>query len=167
MPRQSLNLPALMLVVSVLAPAGLAAQARINPDDLIGTWQLMTRKNLRTGVVDSIAKRRLMWEGYTRNTYHLYEMDLNPTPRREELRSLPPLERQKRFLEAAHFTARGGMFWMEGNVMHFKRVMSLDPNDIGTMPTSNIDSLTADYMYRHTNPDSTGVVMENIYRRVR
>src|SRR5690242_10881729 len=39
------------LGLAVLAPRGLSAQSRINPDDLIGTWQLMSRRNTRTGAI--------------------------------------------------------------------------------------------------------------------
>src|SRR5262245_22022521 len=121
----------------------LSAQKRINPDDLIGTWQLMMRRNPRTGAVDSVASRRLAWEGFTRNTYHVFEMDLVPTgTSREALRSVsPPLERQRRFLEAAHYVGRGGMYQLDGHELHFRRVFSLDPNDIGTTPTAILDSI--------------------------
>ena len=154
-------------VLAAAAPSVLAAQARINPDDLVGTWQLMTRKNLRTGVIDSVANRRLAWEGFTRNTYHVFEMDLTPTgTTREQLRSLPTLERQERHLEAVHYVARGGMYQVEKNMIHFRRVMSLDPNEIGTTPTAIVDSVTPTMMFRRTVPDSAGVVTEQVYRRV-
>src|SRR5262245_20205460 len=100
----------LMGLILVFAPGTLTAQVKINPDDLIGTWQLMTRRNTRTGVVDTVANRRVAWEGFTRNTYHLFEMDLNPTgATREQLIALPsPQERQHRHLDAVHYMARGG-----------------------------------------------------------
>src|SRR5262249_39248759 len=128
---------------------------------------LMTRRNLRTGVIDSVANRRLAWEGFTQNTYHVFEMDLNPTgTTRDELKSLPQLERQKRFLEAAHYVGRGGMYQVDGNQIHFRRVMSGDPNEIGTTPTAIVDSIKGDWMYRRTVPDTAGVVTLQLYRRV-
>jgi hypothetical protein len=154
-------------LLALAAPRVVLGQSRINPDDLIGTWQLMTRKNLRTGIVDSVANRRLAWEGFTRNTYHVFEMDLILSGTgREELRALPALERQHRFLEAAHYVARGGMYQLDGHVIHFRRVMSLDPNEIGTTPSAIVDSVTLTTMFRRTNPDSAGVVTEQVYRRV-
>jgi hypothetical protein len=158
----------LAAVISLTVPGALAAQARINPADIIGTWQLMTRKNLRTGVVDSVANRRLAWEGFTQNTYHVFEMDLTPSgTTREELRALPALERQHRHLEAVHYVGRGGMYELDGHMIHFRRVISLDPNEIGTTPTAIVDSVTATTMFRRTVPDSTGLVTEQVYRRVR
>ena len=157
-----------VLAVALVGTPPLAAQKRINPDDLIGTWQLISRKNLRTGAVDSVATRRLAWEGFTRNTYHVFEMDLTPTgTTREELRTVSPqFERQRRFLEAAHYVGRGGMYQLDGHEIHFRRVMSLDPNEIGTTPTAIVDSIIGNVMYRRTVPDSTGLVTEQLYRRV-
>lgn len=155
------------VALALVTPAELPAQSRINPADLIGTWQLMTRKNLRTGVVDSVANRRLAWEGFTQNTYHVFEMDLTPTgTTREDLKGLPQLERQKRHLEAVRYVARGGMYQLDGNMIRFRRVMSGDPNEIGTTPTAIVDSVTSTYMFRRTVPDTAGVVIEQLYRRV-
>ena len=152
----------------LLAPGILAAQVKINPDDLVGTWQLISRKNLRTGAVDSVAGRRLAWEGFTHNTYHVFEMDLSPTgATREQLVALSsPQERQHRHLDAVHYVARGGMYQLDGHELHFRRVMSLDPKDIGTTPTAILDSIKGNTMYRRTVPDSTGLVIEQLYRRV-
>jgi len=155
------------VAVALLAPARLPAQSRINPADIIGTWQLMTRKNLRTGVVDSVVNRRLAWEGFTQNTYHVFEMDLAPAGAgREDLKGLPQLERQKRFLETVRYVARGGMYQLDGNMIRFRRVMSGDPNEIGTTPTAILDSISGAYMFRRTVPDTAGVVTEQLFRRV-
>ncbi len=157
-----------VLTIMLLGPSPLAAQKRINPDDLIGTWQLMSRRNTRTGAVDSVASRRVAWEGFTRNTYHVFEMDLTPTGvTREALKAIPvQLDRQKKHLEAVHYVARGGMYQLDGHEIHFRRVMSLDPNEIGTTPTAIVDSIVGNMMYRRTVPDSTGLVTEQLYRRV-
>ena len=158
----------LAFILVVLSAAPLAGQqSRINPDSLIGTWQLIFRKNTRTGAIDSVANRRLAWEGFTRNTYHVYEMDLTPTgTTREALRSLPPAERRHKHLDAVNYVGRGGMYQIDGNKLHFRRVLSLDPNEIGTTPTAIVDSIVGNTMYRRTVPDSTGLVTEQLYRRV-
>ena len=152
--------------LALVQPSRLAAQSPFKPAELIGTWQLMARTNTRTGAVDSVANHRLAWEGFTQNTYHVFEMDLNPTPSKEELRSLPKLDRQKRFLEAANYVGRGGMYTVDREKLHFRRVMSGDPNDIGTTPTAIVDSIKGNWMYRRTVPDSTGLVTLQLYKRV-
>src|SRR5215831_16783118 len=148
-----------VLGLSLLAPRGLSAQAKINPEELIGTWQLMSRKNTRTGAIDSVANYRLAWEGFTRNTYHVFEMDLTPKgTTREELVALPSQpDRMHKNLDAVHYVARGGMYQVSGNEIHFRRVMSGDPKEIGTTPTAIVDSIRGNTMYRRTVPDSTGL----------
>lgn len=158
---------ALALAWVAMSTAPLVGQARISPDDLIGTWQLIARKNLRTGVIDSVVNRRLAWEGFTRNTYHVFEMDLTPAgTTKEALRSLPPQERRHKHLDAVNYVARGGMYQLVGHEIRFRRVMSLDPNEIGTTPVAIVDSVKGDWMFRRTVPDTAGVVTEQLYKRV-
>src|SRR6478735_5416008 len=54
----------------LILPLAWACAAAPNPQTidrakLTGTWQIMTSKNLKTGEVDSIFKRRLLWTQYT------------------------------------------------------------------------------------------------------
>src|SRR4051812_9885662 len=84
------------LVLGFLAVPVQAQKTTIDHNRFMGTWQIMTVKNLKTGEVDSIFKRRLMWTQYTRSTWTYVYSDTGRTgPSAGRLANMTPEDRKK------------------------------------------------------------------------
>src|SRR5258705_13510076 len=111
------------LVLALSAPSVKAQGARIDHQKFMGTWQIMTVKNLKTGEVDSIFKRRTLWTQYTSRNWTYVYMDTGRVGRSQaELAKLPPAARRtenyNKVWNAAgqwRFWGSGGTYWLDGD----------------------------------------------------
>ena len=159
------------IVVLWLAPT--SAQPNFNPEDLQGTWQIMSIKNLKTGEVDEIAKRRTIWFQVTKSHWTYIWMDLDrKVIQPEELARLPKdtqtsTNYRKIWGEEnqPRFWASGGSYKIEDNKFVYTDLLSIEPYMIdhgGVEEIVKLDRTT--YIYRSVPRD--GVVSEYTHRRI-
>ncbi len=164
----------LFAIVALGNPAPSLAQRALDPRDLLGTWQIMTVKDLTTGAVDSLFKRRTIWTQYTRTHWTYVWMDSGrkvTTP--QELAALSPAARHddkyRTMYDVNHqlrFWGSGGSYRLEGNRMHYTNLLSIEPYQVqlgGVETVTRLDSTS--YVYRAV-PDRNGVVREFTHRRL-
>src|SRR5215471_3715776 len=97
--RAGLSFIPLALAALSCAPAGstpTSSAGTIDPSKLTGTWQIMTVKNLKSGEVDSIFKRRTLWTQYTRSHWtYIYADSGRREPTAAEFAKLSPETRRR------------------------------------------------------------------------
>ncbi|MBI4421769.1 MAG: hypothetical protein HY560_13165 [Gemmatimonadetes bacterium] len=165
----------LLAVVGTTALAGAPpAEAQISHSQLMGTWQIIAVKNLKTGEVDSIANRRLIWTQYTRSRWTYVWSDtgrqvVSPA----ELGALPrdsvfPTNYGKIWdREHRHrFWGSGGEYWLVGDSMYYTNVISIEPYMLQLGGVEHIAFVNDTAYVYHSVPDRDGVVREYVHRRL-
>ena len=140
----------------------------------MGTWQIMTVKDLKTGQVDSIFKRRTVWTQYTGRNWTYVYMDTGRVGRKPaEFAKLAPAAKWKEnyakmWNDAGQwrFWGSGGTYWLDGNRMFYTNLVSIEPYQLQLGGMENILYINdTTYAYRST-PDKDGVVHEYTHRRL-
>ena len=166
----SSRLPA-ALVFLVAVPV--ATEAPIKPNDLVGTWDWVARKNLLTNAIDSVRESRLIWLQFTALHWMQIEMhnDRKVVPE-AEFAKLSRSEQVKANYAMIwddegniQFAAKAGTYRLDGNVLYFNRVMGLYPISVGLQEMFTIAHLDRNTMIMRTTPID-GVVWERTFRRL-
>ncbi len=151
-----------------------SAHAQIDLKKLQGSWQVISVKNLRTGAVDTIANRRLIWTQYGHHYWSYMYADLDRTvTQMADLIKLPADERVKadyaKIWDDAgqiRFWAAGGIYWLVGTDRHYTNMVSIEPYQVNL---GNIEAVVrlddSVYVYRSL-PDKEGVQRETYERRI-
>jgi ketosteroid isomerase-like protein len=144
-----------------------------NPQDLVGTWQLMTVKNLRTGEVDSVATHSLAWIIYapTQMSFTFMRKNRAGGMSPEDFAKLSPAERAKTYHSWAWTEANvqqfGGLAstWrLSGNTITYGSEMRLNPYRAGREFSETIVHLDGSTLVVRT--DVTGEPREETSRRI-
>jgi hypothetical protein len=142
----------------------------------------MTVKNLKTGEVDSIFKRRTLWTQYTRSHWtYIYADTGRREPTAAEFAKLSPDQRRKAnygkmFNETGQpgsptggwrFWASGGSYWLDGNTFRYTNLLSIEPSQVqfgGIEQIIYVDDTS--YVYHSVPRDSTQPVREYFHKRL-
>src|SRR5712691_286574 len=131
------------LLALTLIGANLAtAQVAVKAEDLIGTWELVSTKNLNTGAAVSgvnDASTGLQWMQFTRSHFMVVGMERGRSVKNPaDFAKLSPEEKVKtnyaRIWNEKNeqiFVARGGTYSVEGDKIHQKPTMALNTYIIG------------------------------------
>ena len=146
----------------------------IDPRDLQGTWQIMSIKNLETGEVDEIAKRRTIWFQVTERHWTYIWMDLDrDVVKPKELAELSEDDQIKtnytkiwNHENEPRFWASGGTYKVEDNKFVYTDLLSIEPHMIGHTGVEEIVRLDRTTYIYHAMPDEKGVVRAYWHRRL-
>jgi hypothetical protein len=142
---------------------------------IVGNWQVMTRRNTKTGEVENVAQKRANWFHVTQNHWTFVWMTKdrrNLTP--DELAKLPPTQQgTERYAKIWDDSGRA-VFWASAGTYHLEngkfvvepRVMSIEPSMIGVTGIEPITALDRDTYTYQSPPDGAGVVFETAHRRI-
>lgn len=167
-------LTASFAIITPLMPFATHAQNAIKPSDLVGTWEEIASKNLKTGTVDSVASHGVNWVQYTSSRWMVIEMEYGrKAVSAADFRNLSPQEQIKvnyakvwDDTNAQIFAARAGTYRLEGNVMHTTRTIALQPSMVGLNETFTVVRFNRNTITLRTSPDSDGVARELTLRRL-
>ena len=169
-----------LIVLTLLTGSNVAtAQVAVKAEDLIGTWELVSTKNLNTGEAISgvnDAKTGLQWMQFTRSHYMVVGMmrDRSVTSP-ADFAKLSPEEKVKtnyaRIWNEKNeqiFAAGAGTYNVEGDKIHLKWTMALNTHFIGVEDALQIIRLDKSTMivqrgFPILNPTTT---RELTYRRI-
>jgi hypothetical protein len=169
----------LRTVVAIMAlasrPATAGAQAAPTVQDLVGTWQLMTSKNLKTGEVDSVANHTVAWIIYTPTHMSFTYMKKNRrggiSP--EDFAKLSPGEKAKvnhswvwDEANVQQFGALASTWRLSGNTLTYGSEMRINPYRVGREFSETIVRLDKTTLVVRTTPEVTGVPREETSRRI-
>jgi len=170
---------AVLLALTLTAVNFATAQVVVKVEDLIGTWELVSTKDLKTGAaVYGIedASTGIQWMLFTRSHYMFIAMErgrsvTNPA----DFAKLSPEEKVKTNYARVWnekneqlFGANGGTYSVEGDTIHEKPTMALYTGLIGTdrvLKITRLDKSTivAQLAWPPVNPTTT---RELTYRRI-
>ena len=154
-------------------PMLLGAQKAPKAADLLGTWQVVSTKNLKTGEVTP--RDGTEWLQLTKSHFTVVGMDNGrPAVSQAKYDSLSAADKFKADHDrvfkdngAQIFVARGGTWKLAGNEMHGTPVMAIYAPIIGTDQVLKIVQLDGkNLVVQFTPPATTGTLYEATYRRV-
>ena len=170
---------ALLLTLTLTGANVAPAQVGVKAEDLIGTWELVSAKDLKTGAdvpgIDG-ASMGMQWLLFTRSHYMLITMDRGRSVMSSaDFAKLSPEEKVKTNYARVWnekneqlFGANGGTYSVEGDTIHEKPTMALYTGLIGTdrvLKITRLDKSTivAQLAWPPVNPTTT---RELTYRRI-
>ncbi len=152
------------LVAGAVRPA--LAQGTINARDLVGTWQVMTARNLRTGEVDSLATYRLFWLHFTATRRFSIWADLDRDLMPDSVMLKLPAARRvqagydKIWNQAGEqrFAANAGPYTLAGNRLHYtySLAMNTNPGDSNDYRVVRLDRTS--FVYQTLSASGEGVL---------
>jgi hypothetical protein len=169
-----IQLKRIIIAVFMFLASASSVRAQVDARKLQGAWQVISVKNLRTGAVDTISNRRLIWTQYGRHYWSYMYMDLDrAVTQMADLAKLPAAERVKTdyakiWNDAGQirFWAAGGIYWLVGADRHYTNLVSIEPYQVNL---GNIETVVrlddSVYVYRSL-PDKEGVQRETYERRI-
>jgi len=151
-----------------------AHRPTIQPKFIIGTWQVVERKNMTTGEVDSVPKHRTEWMmvSPTRWTYVWMELGRAVTTPAQLAALSEGQRRQTNYAKIYNdkdqnvFWASGGEYHIEGDRFVVVRAMSIEPFWVSVRSYDHIiylDSTT--YIYQD-GPNKQGVITQITHHRI-
>ena len=170
---------AVLLALTLPGATWATAQVVVQVEDLIGTWELVSTKDLKTGaavygIEDS--STGMQWLQFTRSHYMLIAMDRGRSVMSSaDFAKLSPEEKVKTNYARVWnekneqlFGANGGTYSVEGDTIHEKPTMALYTGLIGTdrvLKITRLDKSTmvAQLAWPPVNPTTT---RELTYRRL-
>jgi hypothetical protein len=174
------SITAVLIALTLLTGINFAtAQVAVKADDLIGTWELVSTKDLKTGAAVyglNDASTGIQWMQFTRSHWTVVAMGrgrsvTNP----DDFAKLSPEEKIKTNYARVWnekneqiFAARGGTYSLEGDKIHQKLTIALNTAIIGAEDVLKIIRLDKSTMIFHLgfplpNPTTT---REFTYRRI-
>src|SRR6266516_3101161 len=137
------SIAAVLIALTLLMGINFAiAQVAVKADDLIGTWELVSNKDLKTGAAVSGpegASTAIQWMQFTRSHWMVVAMErgrsvTNPA----DFAQLSPEEKVKTNYARVWneknqqiFAANGGTYTVEGDTIHQKPTIALSTSFIG------------------------------------
>ena len=174
------SIAAVLIALTLLTGINFAtAQVAVKADDLIGTWELVSTKDLKTGAAVyglEDASTGIQWMQFTRSHWMVVAMErgrrvTNPA----DFSKLSPEEKVKTNYARVWnekneqlFGANGGTYSVEGDTIHEKPTMALYTGLIGAdrvLKITRLDKSTmgAEIGWPPVNPTTT---RELTYRRI-
>ena len=170
-PTASIALWFFVVPVASIEPAA----AQIRPDQMRGTWEQVSTRNLETGVLENIGETRATWLKFTGSiASQIWMTRERLVVQPAELRRLSA-ERQKEANYAKiwdaegnpQFSALAGFYRLDGSMMYFTLILNLQPtstNGSGIDTIVQLDDRTL--AYRTGRTPEGGWSREQTYRRV-
>jgi hypothetical protein len=173
------SIAAVLLTLTLTGANVAPAQVGVKAEDLIGTWELVSTKDLKTGAdvpgIDG-ASTGMQWLQFTRSHYMLIGMTRGRSVMSgADFAKLSPEEKVKTNYARVWnekneqlFGANGGTYSVEGDTIHEKPMMALYTGLIGTdrvLKITRLDTSTmvAQLAWPPVNPTTT---RELTYRRI-
>jgi hypothetical protein len=174
------SIAAVLIALTLLTGINIAtAQVAVKADDLIGTWELVSTKDLKTG--DAVrglndASTGIQWMQFTRSHYMVVAMERGRSVTNDaDFAKLSPEEKVKinyaRVWNEKNepiFAARGGTYRLDGDKLYKKPTIALYTTIIGAERVMKIirldkSTMTAQVGVPYLNPTDT---RELTFRRV-
>jgi len=115
------------------------AQVSVKPEEVIGTWQLVSSKDLKTGLVTDVAKNDMEWMQFTKSHWTVISSDRNrKIVSMAEFNKLSPEAQVKtnyaRIWNDKNeqiFAARGGTYSIDSDRLHLEAAIAIYTHVLG------------------------------------
>jgi hypothetical protein len=164
------------LAVTVTGVNSATSQMVVKAEDLIGTWEMVSERDPKTGAVTVDASTALGWTMFTRSHWTSIGMrrDRNVI-KADDFAKLSPEEKRKinyarvwNEKDQPIFNARAGTYTIVGDKVHETPTIPLDTRQIGADRVLKITRLDKDTMIVQTEdpPELAYPAVEYTYRRI-
>ncbi len=178
MPNARWYIAAVLLALTLPGATLATAQVVVKVEDLIGTWELVSAKDLKTGAdvpgLDG-ASTALQWMQLTRSHWLVIAVDrARSVVSSADFAKLSPEEKIKTNYARVWnekneqmFAARGGTYRLDGDKLHHTVTMSLYTSIIGVDRVLKIVRLDTSTLVAQTEyPDNPALSRELTFRRL-
>jgi hypothetical protein len=163
---------ALACVVAVTQAASALAQVAPKAVDLVGTWQLISHKDLKTGTV--YPNEETEWMQFTKSHWTVVSMEpgRKVTSNAEFQKLSPEAQAKVNYAKVWNekneqiFAARGGTYRVEGDQLHELLIMALQPQNVGVDFAGKIVQLDETTLVVQTVEPSPATNYQLTYRRL-
>jgi hypothetical protein len=144
------------------------------PDDLVGTWQWITSRNVKTGEVDSVIKHQVAWVSYTKShAFYLFMEKGRPSVSPADFAKLSPAEQMKARYNSIWgdkgqplFGGWASSYTMKGDTLSYAREISENPGSVGQPYREILVRVDRSTVVFRSIPVSGGAVREETWHRL-
>jgi hypothetical protein len=163
-------------VVVVTATSALRVSGRaVSPaDDLLGTWEEVSIKNMKTGAIDTVINHRVNWSAYTRS--HIFYAAMpkeRPSTDPADFGKLSDTEKMKiRYgwvwndKGQGIFNSFGASYTWSGDTLTYNMEVVRNPSDVNHPIRERVVRVDRKTLIIHTLPDANGNWREETWRRL-
>ena len=142
--------------------------------DLLGTWEEVTIKNMKTGTIDTVINHRVNWSSYTRS--HIFYAAMPKERERidpADLGKLPDAEKMKvRYgwvwneKGQGIFNSFGSSYTWSGDTLTYNMEVVRNPSDVNHPVRERVVRVDRKTLIIQTLPDANGNWREETWRRL-
>jgi len=161
-------------MITVTTALGMSRHAPAPAEDLLGTWEEVSIKNMKTGAVDTVMNHRINWSAYTRS--HIFYAAMpkeRPVTSAADFAKLPDAEKVKTrygwvWNEKGQgiFNSFGSSYTWSGDTLTYNMEVSRNPNDVNHPVRERVFRVDRKTLIIHTIPDADGNWREETWRRL-
>jgi hypothetical protein len=143
-------------------------------EDLPGTWEEVTIKNMKTGTIDTVINHRMNWSSYTRS--HMFYAAMARERQRTDpadFGKLPDAEKMKvRYAWVWNekgqgmFNSFGTSYTWSGDTLTYNMEVARNPSDVNRAIRERVVRVDRKTLIIHTLPDAAGNWREETWRRL-
>ena len=161
------------MMVTVTAALGEREPAMAPVEDLLGTWEEVTIKDMKTGTIDTVINRRVNWSSYTCS--HIFYAMPKERERTDpaDLGKLPDAEKMKiRYgwvwneQGQGIFNSFGSSYTWSGDTLTYHMEVVRNPSDVNRPSRERVVRVDRTTLIIHTLPDANGNWREETWRRL-
>ena len=162
------------MMVTATAALGEREPAMAPVEDLLGTWEEVTIKDMKTGTIDTVINRRVNWSSYTRS--HMFYAAMPRERTRTDpadLGKLPDAEKMKvRYgwvwneQGQGIFNSFGSSYTWSGDTLTYHMEVARNPSDVNRPIRERVVRVDRKTLIIHTLPDANGNWREETWRRL-
>jgi hypothetical protein len=163
-------------VVIVTATAALGVnERRMSPaEDLLGTWEEVTIKDMKTGTIDTVINHRVNWSSYTRA--HIFYAAMPKTRKQTDPADLSKLSDDEKMKirygwvwnekGQGIFNSFGSSYTWSGDTLTYNMEVVRNPGDVNHPSRERVARVDRKNLIIQTLPDANGNWREETWRRL-
>ena len=162
------------VIVAATAALGARGPAISPAEDLLGTWEEVSIKDMKTGTIDTVINHRVNWSSYTRS--HIFYAAMPRERKRTDpanLGKLPDDEKLKiRYAWVWNekgqgiFNSFGSSYTWSGDTVTYNMEVVRNPGDLNHPSRERVVRVDRRTLIIHTLPDASGNWREETWRRL-
>jgi len=163
-----------VVMVTATSALGVNERASSPADDLLGTWEEVTIKNMKTGTIDTVINHRVNWSSYTRS--HIFYAAMAKERERTDPADLAKLADPEKMKirygwvwnekGQGIFNSFGSSYTWSGDTLTYNMEVVRNPSDVNHPVRERVVRVDRKTLIIQTLPDANGNWREETWRRL-
>jgi hypothetical protein len=163
-----------VVVIIAAAALGMNEPRKVPAEDLLGSWEEVTIKDMKTGTIDTVINRRINWSSYTRR--HIFYAAMPKERKRTDPADLAKLsDDEKMKIRYAWvwnekgqgiYNSFGSSYTWSGDTLTYNMEVVRNPNDVNHPSRERVVRVDRKNLIIQTLPDANGNWREETWRRL-